>query len=149
MDMEFLIKYRKNIFIVILIIFNLFFLKNCTDSTNELENRISELRKENINISIKRDSILNVNIKLNEELINYSKIIEEREKEISKLKDNVIESQNLIISFGKDRERLNEERKKIIENRKKVDKLIEDKKSNIIKLSNEDLINSLKIKLNK
>lgn len=149
MDMEFLIKYRKNIFIVILIIFNLFFLKNCTDSTNELENRISELRKENANISIKRDSILNVNIKLNEELINYSKIIEKKEKEISKLKDKVIESQNLIISFGKDRERLNEERKKIIENRKKVDKLIEDKKSNIIKLSNEDLINSLKIKLNK
>lgn len=149
MDMEFLIKYRKNIFIVILIIFNLFFLKNCTDSTNELENRISELRKENANISIKRDSILNVNIKLNEELINYSKVIEKKEKEISILKDKVIESQNLIISFGKDRERLNEERKKIIENRKKVDKLIEDKKSNIIKLSNEDLINSLKIKLNK
>lgn len=149
MDMEFLIKYRKNIFIVILIIFNLFFLKNCTDSTNELENRISELRKENANISIKRDSILNANIKLNEELINYSKVIEKKEKEISILKDKVIESQNLIISFGKDRERLNEERKKIIENRKKVDKLIEDKKSNIIKLSNEDLINSLKIKLNK
>ena len=59
--MEIISKYKTPIIIIILIIFNLFFMNKCNDENNY---RIDLLNKENAIIMDQKDSILTENINL-------------------------------------------------------------------------------------
>ena len=142
--MEILSKYKTPIIIIILIIFNLFFMNKCNTENNY---RIKMLNKENEVLVEQKDSILNLNMNLVKDLIVYDTIISNKEKDIAKMNNSIIEKEKEINKLKREKYLLNKERRKILENKKKINDDIKKLLSGIKNLSGEELIKSLKEKL--
>lgn len=142
--MEIISKYKTPIIIIILIIFNLFFMDKCNTENNF---RIDLLNKENEVLIEQKDSILMSNINLKKDLILYDTIISNKEKDIIYMNNSIVKKEREINKLKKEKYLLNKERKKILENKKKVNDEIKKLLSEIKNLSGEELIKSLKEKL--
>ena len=142
--MEIISKYKTHIIIIILIIFNLFFMNKCNDENNF---RIDMLNKENVTLIEQKDSIFKVNINLKKDLVVYDTIISNKENDIINMNNSIVKKEREINKLKKEKYLLNKERKKILENKKKVNDEIKKLLTDIKNLSGEELIKSLKEKL--
>ena len=142
--MEILSKYKTPITIIVLIIFNLFFMDKCNDENNSY---IETLKKENVVLIEQKDSILTENINLKKDLVVYDTIISNKENDIINMNNSIVKKEREINKLKKEKYLLNKERKKILENKKKVNDEIKKLLNDIKNLSGEELIKSLKEKL--
>lgn len=137
-------KYKTPIIIVILIIANLFLLNTCNRDSNRI---IDELTKDNERLQLEKDSIRDVNDKLQEDFVKLDTLVNIKEREIEKMSESIKSTEREVGRLKSERNSLIAERKKILEKKKKIDEEIERLISDNKIKSGDDLIESLKEKL--
>ena len=138
-------KYKTPIIIVILIIANLFILNTCKRDSSNL---IDQLTKDNERLELEKDSIDQENIKLQEDFVKLDTLVSIKEREIEEMVKSITSTEREVGRLRGERNDLRRERRKILEKKKLLDKEIKELLSKFEVRSGNDLIESLKKKLN-
>lgn len=131
----------KSIVILVLLLFGGIFFGLWYFKGSDTKDRVNQLEKDIKRIEVVRDSLEDANTKLREDFNERELIISERDKKIKDIESSISKiKQDLVVANNK----LKQSQKELAETKKKIEEL----KNNPIKREGDDLINSLKQKLN-
>lgn len=132
----------KSILILILLVGSIIFFAMWYFKGSDTKDRVKELQKENARIELVRDSLKDINKNLQVEFNKIQENVDKKNEEIKRIESELLKTKQDLVGANN---KVKEHQKELAETKKKIEEL----EKNPIKREDDDLINSLKDKLNK